>query len=58
MPDHHFTTPRVVYLGLAYGAKENREPRSTAGARATAPRATRERVAMRRTNVRPPVTLR
>jgi hypothetical protein len=59
MPAHHFTTPRVVYLGLAHGAKEDRQPRAaTGGVRRGPDRPGREQVAMRRSERRPQATLR
>jgi hypothetical protein len=59
MPAHHFTTPRVVYLGLAYGEKEDRQPRAATGVVRPGPdRSARERVARRRSERRRPTTLR
>jgi hypothetical protein len=59
MPVHQFSTPRVVYLGLAYGDKEAREAGSAArAARGPGERPVRGRVAMRRSTRRPPSTVR
>jgi len=58
MPEHHFTTPRVVYLGLAYGEKDARRSASASSTRRPANRAARAQTANRRANGTPPSTLR
>ena len=58
MPPHHFTTPKVVYLGLAYGAKAPQATRATARSRVTTTRTTADRVALRRAPLSAPDTIR
>jgi hypothetical protein len=58
MPQHHFSTPKVVYLGLAYGEKPPRETRATSRTRPARSRAPRDRVALRRAEAGAPTTLR
>jgi hypothetical protein len=53
MPQHHFTTPRVVYLGLAYAEKPARDASAAARSRPADSRRVPERVARRRTGAAP-----
>lgn len=48
MPQHHFTTPRVIYLGRAHGSRDSREQRTGVSAPRTTGRATPERIIERR----------
>jgi hypothetical protein len=58
MPPHHFTTPRVTYLGSAHGAKAPREARAGARVRTSAIRPDRGNTTRRRTAVNSPAASR
>ncbi|HET9719225.1 MAG TPA: hypothetical protein VFP55_04025 [Solirubrobacteraceae bacterium] len=60
MPIHHFSTPRVTYIGLAYGERDGHERRTAAPrSAASAPRpSAHERVAHRRAGVTRPGAVR
>lgn len=53
MPQHHFTTPRVVYRGLAYAEKPARDAGAAAHSRPAESRRAPEGVAHRRTGAAP-----
>jgi hypothetical protein len=58
MPVHQFTTPRVVYIGLAYGGKEAPQARAATRTRQAGSRPARDRVAQRRSAALSPSTIR
>lgn len=58
MPQHHFTTPRVIYLGKAHGSRDSRDSRAAVSAPRTTGRATPERIVARRATAVAHATLR
>jgi hypothetical protein len=58
MPEHHFTTPRVVYVGPAYGTKSIRKSGSAVRAGVGMPRRDRDRFAQRRPEPTAPTAIR
>lgn len=58
MPQHHFTTPRVIYLGKAHGSRDSRDSRTAAGAPRSAGRVMPERTIARRATAVTHATLR